>query len=75
MDASGNLEFESRSRRRAFENRSELNGFMRIADGPATKRSAKVGVSGRVQIVGGGFARLDIKRQRRSAYMACQSRR
>ena len=42
---SGNLGFETKSRREGLENRSELNRFMRIAEDLATKRSAESGVS------------------------------
>ena len=44
-DTSGNLGFETRSRREGLENRSELEKFMRIAEDLATKRSAESGVS------------------------------
>ena len=51
VDASGNSRFESMARRRASENRSELDRFMRIAGRRSTKPSAEDGVSAGVQVV------------------------
>ena len=50
MDISGKLGFEARPRSEGLENRSELVGFMRIAEDLATKRSAESGVSGDIQM-------------------------
>ena len=51
VNTSGNLGFEAGSRSEGFENRSELERFMRIAEDLATKRSAEGGVSGGVQVI------------------------
>ena len=50
VDTFGNLGFRSRSRREGLENRSELYGFMRIAEDLTTKRSVGSGISRGVRV-------------------------